>query len=246
MVFGNMFAKPTYYRPQRTTDSIVVYLAPSQPAPVTLPYELQGHVSPDTWAIRISAVTRVAGQYNKPKIERAWTLLGMLSIVIVPIVIYHVLINRFMINFDRFGFVNSNRDADKFVEARWITFGVFVGMMLLFLVPIAIWKFVGQRRVNMMLANWAKEDRVLRGTDAQLTTWKVKTPGVFRATIQLSVTIPAQPAPTSFHPDAYLPPYLNGASDVYMPARSKADPSGLPRMSTIGTFPITFDEKSKV
>ncbi|KZT28955.1 hypothetical protein NEOLEDRAFT_1128440 [Neolentinus lepideus HHB14362 ss-1] len=245
MIFGNMFAKPTYYRPQRTTDSIVVYLAPMQPAPTTVPYELQGHVSPDTWAVRVTAITRVASQYNKPKFERAWTLLAMLSTVIVPIIIYHVLIDRFRVQFDRFGFVENNHDADRFIEARWITFGVFVGLMLLFILPISIWKFIGQRRVNKMLAGWAKEDRVLRGTNNQLPTWKVKTPGVFRPTIQLSVTIPASHTPTSFHPDAYLPPYLSSASD--MPAFSKAaDPAGFPRMSTVGTFPVTFDEKSKV
>ncbi|EPQ57261.1 hypothetical protein GLOTRDRAFT_110492 [Gloeophyllum trabeum ATCC 11539] len=239
MAFGNLFAKPPrYYKPQRTTDSIVVYLAPSQPAPTHVPFELQSHVSADTWAIRVAAISRVAAQYNKPRFERAWTLLAMLSIVIVPIVLYHVLIDAFHVHFDRFGFADT--DVDKLVEVRWITFGVFAGLVLLFLVPLALWKFIGQRRVNGMINGWAREDRVLRGSGTQLPVWAVKTPGVFRPTIQLTVTIPASPAPTTFHPDAYLPNYLNSASDVYLPPRSKEDPQGLPRLSTVGTFPISF------
>jgi len=234
---GFFRATNNYFKPQRTPDNhIIVYLAANQPPPINVPFELQGHVSPEAWAVRVTAITRVASQYNKPKFERIWALLSMLSIVIVPFVIYSVLLRVLNVHFDRFG--NPQDEVARFWEARGISSGVFFGLMLLFILPIAVWKFIGQRRVNTMLAGWAKEDRILRGSAPQNVTWKVKAPGVFRPTIQLIVAIPATAAPTAFHPDAYLPSYLEGAPN--MPPRSMEDPLGLPRMANV-TYP---DEKS--
>lgn len=60
----------------------------------------------------------------------------------------------------------------------------------------------------------------------------------------LTVSLPPNSSPSSFHPNAYLPSYLNGPVDAdanyYYPY--KAEP-GLPRMSVVGNVPLYLDEK---
>ncbi len=61
----------------------------------------------------------------------------------------------------------------------------------------------------------------------------------------LTITLPPAPAPTAFHPDAYLPSYINGPHDdgAYFYPYRRAEP-GLPHMSVIGNVPIHIHERS--
>lgn len=52
--------------------------------------------------------------------------------------------------------------------------------------------------------------------------------------------------PSTFHPDAYLPSYINGPTDsdsAYFYPYSKGE-RGLPHMSVVGNVPLFMDEKS--
>jgi hypothetical protein len=60
----------------------------------------------------------------------------------------------------------------------------------------------------------------------------------------LIITVPQTLSPSTFHPNAYLPSYINGPVDsdatYFYPYKPKP---GLPRMSTIGNVPLYLDDK---
>jgi len=218
----------------RNANKIVLYLSPTRPAPVSVPIELREEITPDAWAGRLAAITQAGSRYNKPMFERVWTVVGILAILIVPVAIFQVILSALH-------FRDEPTGSHAF-EARAISFAIFVGMVLFFLVPIAVWKYIGQRQVNSMLKKWEKADKVGRGS-LPLSTWTVKTPGVVRSNIVLTIQLPPGAAVSSFHVNAYLPstlinPPVDADANYYYPY--KGEP-GLPRMSVIGTLPT--DEK---
>ncbi|KAG7440040.1 uncharacterized protein BT62DRAFT_911491 [Guyanagaster necrorhizus] len=103
--------------------------------------------------------------------------------------------------------------------------------------------FQGRREIAQMLQKWGQADRAQFGQHACL--WKASSaPGVFRTAMMLKIVLPPTTAPTAFHPDAYLPSYINGPSDdgAYFYPYRRTEP-GLPHMSVIGNVPIHVDEK---
>jgi len=216
-------------------NNIVLYLSPTQPAPVSVPIELREEITPDVWADRLSAITRTASRYYKPIFERVWTIVGILAVIIVPVAIFQVVLSALHFR--------SDTTSHAF-EARGISFAIFVAMVLFFLLPIAIWKYIGRKEVNAMIKKWEKADKMGRGS-LPMSTWTVKTPGIFRSSIILNIQLPPGAAVSSFHMNAYLPSYINGPTDpdanYYYPYKS-AEP-GLPRMSIIGNIPLFTDEK---
>ncbi|KAJ7770185.1 hypothetical protein DFH07DRAFT_806016 [Mycena maculata] len=218
---------------RNANNSIVLYLSPTQPAPI-VPVELRGEITPDVWADRLRSITVTASRYNKPMFERLWTTIGLLAIIIVPVALFQVILSALHLRSD---------PTEKGVfEARAISMGIFVGLVCFFIVPIAIWKYIGRKQVNSMLKKWEKADEA-RG--ASKSTWTVKTPGIFRSSIILNIQLPPGVAVSGFHINAYLPSYINGPADpdanYYYPYKS-AEP-GLPRMSVVGNVPLFTDEK---
>ncbi|THU95645.1 hypothetical protein K435DRAFT_778898 [Dendrothele bispora CBS 962.96] len=224
------------YGSRRNSNDIVLYLSANQPVP-PVPFELQSQIPPAVWSMRLSALTDASKAFSKPLFERAWALMGFLSMIIVPSALYSVIYTAMHIR-DQ----NGRIDVDHLLEARLITTAIFVGVVLLFILPIAVWKFIGYRRLNGITAQWVKSDRMNYGQNA--VTWRVKTPGIFRDRLNLIVSIPANQAPSSFHPNAYLPSYIaqpiDADANYYYPY--KPEP-GLPRMSVVGNVPIYLDEK---
>jgi hypothetical protein len=226
-----------YFKANRTSDEIVLYLAPTQPSPATVPYELQNYITDDEWTFRVPAITKTASYYSKPILERIWVALALISLIILPAALYQIVAGT--------GSKSHHKDPEsRFFLGRAVSTGAFLGIIILFFVPVAIWKFMGRRRVNFMLRKWAKADRMHKGQNVSLPTWKVKTPGVFRDTIILSIRLPADQIPTSFHPDAYLPSYINGPSDADAPPYYHPDvKGGAGYPNAFGTIPLYGDEK---
>jgi len=221
---------------RNANNGIVLYLSPTQPAPV-VPTELRGEISIEVWTERLAAITRTASRYYKPMFERVWTTVGLLAIIIVPVAIFRVVLSALHFN--------ENGTTSHAFEARGISFAIFVVMVLFFLLPIAIWKYIGRKEVNSLLKKWEKADRVGRGS-VPMSVWTVKTPGIFRSNIILNIQLPPGTAVTSFHVDAYLPSYINGPTDpdanqYYYPY--KGGENGLPRMSVVGNVPLFSDDK---
>jgi hypothetical protein len=158
-----------------------------------------------------------------------------LAIIIVPVALFQVVLSALHFRSDP---TNSH-----VFEARAISFALFVGMVIFFLLPIAIWKYIGRKEVNALLKKWEKADR---SSGASKFIWSVKTPGIFRSSIILNIQLPPGVAVSGFHVNAYLPSYINGPTDpganYYYPYDKTAEP-GLPRMSVVGNVPLFTDEK---
>jgi len=220
----------------RKENNIVLYLSSTRPAPVSVPIELREEITPDVWAGRLDQITQTASRYHKPWFERIWTLLTLLSIIIAPVVLFRVVLSAL-----HFGDVETEAHV---YEARAISFAIFVGLVIFFVAPVAIWKYIGQKQVNAMLKKWEAADKTGRGS-LPLSTWKVKTPNLIRSSIVLTIQLPPGVAVSSFHVNAYLPSYINPAVDAdanYFYPYKSSEP-GLPRMSTIGNVPLFTDEK---
>jgi len=221
----------------RNANKIVLYLSPNRPAPVSVPIELREEITPDVWAGRLASITQAGSRYNKPMFERVWTVVGILAIIIVPVALFQVILSALHFR--------DEPTTSHAYEARAISFAIFVGMVLFFILPIAIWKYNGQKQVNSMLKKWEKADKLGRGS-VPMSTWTVKTPGVVRSNIILTIQLPPGVAVSSFHVNAYLPSFINPPVDAdanyYYPYKSEP---GLPRMSVVGNVPLFTDEKQR-
>ncbi|KAJ7703139.1 hypothetical protein B0H17DRAFT_1041903 [Mycena rosella] len=200
---------------RNANNAIVLYLSPIQPAP-PVPVELRGEITPDVWADRLAAITRTASRYNKPMFERVWTVVALLAIIIVPVVIFQVVLSALHFK--------SDPTTSHAFEARGISFAIFVAMVLFFLLPIVIWKYIGHKEVTSMLKKWENADQNGRGS-VPMSMWSVKTPGVWRNNIILNIQLPPGTAVSPFHVNAYLPSYINGPTDAeanyYYPYKSE-------------------------
>ncbi|KIY73124.1 hypothetical protein CYLTODRAFT_387625 [Cylindrobasidium torrendii FP15055 ss-10] len=225
-----------YYSPERTkAHEILVYLSPTQPAPLP-PVEISNQVSPDKWAARVNAITSTAARYSKPGMERVWMILGMILMFVIPVAVHRPI-------------MNALPDAPLHTlhaQASAINLAISVAIGMLIFVPWFMWKFIGSRRVNSMVAEWVKTDQTTYGKNGAIG-WRVKTPGVFNGRLVLILSLPPSIANSLFHPNAYLPSFINGPADVeanhYYPFKSEAG-SGLPRMSVVGNVPLYADEKT--
>jgi len=226
-------AAPGHFVPYRTSNDIILYLSPKQPTPSSVPFELQSYISPEVWAERVPAIAKTAGRYSKPIFERVWFILGFLACVFVPATLYNIAVSRAEHQFGGFFSIPNQ----FFFDLRLITTGIFVGTALLFFMPMYIWKQIGKRRVNTMLRNWAGADRMNLGINAALPVWRVVTPGVFFDRITLSISLPQEKAPSNFHPNAYLPSFINAPIDDggYYSEKAGKD--------RVGAVPLYKDEK---
>lgn len=118
--------------------------------------------------------------------------------------------------------------------------------------------------MKTMLQHWTDADRISYDYKDALPTWSVRTAGIFRdkavggfsetfvlhtdfsslKTLTITLLNQSNTRTSGFHPNAYLPSYINAPVDAddnyYYPY--KPEP-GLPRMSTIGNVPLFMDEK---
>jgi len=198
-------SRMNFYAVQRSQGQITVILTESNPAP-PLPYELQGHMTNDTWSHRVDAITQCCYKYSRPTLERIWFGLAILVMFIVPMVVNQVVFRHYY---------ESLGPQQQLYETRWIIFGIFFGTAVVFWFPLIAWKAFGSRQVNKLLQEWQKLDRIAQ-PNTFLPNWKVHTPGIFRSQGTLKITTPPLPAMTSFHPNAPLPPYINAPG--YTPA----------------------------
>ena len=74
---------------------------------------------------------------------------------------------------------NSSEKSQKAYEARLISFGIFIGVAILFWAPLVIWKMIGRRRMSDLVKRWAEADVLARGPGAFVPMWWVQTPGIF-------------------------------------------------------------------
>jgi hypothetical protein len=228
-----------YKGAQRTESEILIYVAGGEPVPEQVPLELQPYVPNDVWNARLPSVRDLSSRYYKKGFEMAWFSLGFFSAIILPAFLYNVILQA-MLKTNPNQLDTNGGVVDFNVEARFLSVGIFVGLVLLFFVPLAVWKFIGQRRANAMVGRWNRQDKMERSPNGFIPTWRVQMPGVFSSRCIIHVSTPPQTMPSAFHPDAYLPSYLNGPTDQGAEAYFypyKGSKPGMPHMSMVGSLP---------
>jgi len=174
-----------------------------------VPLELQSFITPEEWERRLAAINQLGRRYSKPRLEGLWIFLGFILMLATPVVVYRVLSDKILNN-------GLNRDNEvKFSELRFITFGIFIAVLLLAWGPLVIWKGVGRHRVRSIIREWSQIDALAKNKGLFVPIWTATLPSGYSSLIAVQISIPPRSNPTTFHPDAYLPAYI--APPQYMP-----------------------------
>jgi type VI protein secretion system component VasF len=58
-------------------------------------------------------------------------------------------------------------------QSNFVAFAIFVGIVVLFVVPYIVWKWTGQRRATALVKQWQAEDARSRPPEAFVPVWTV-------------------------------------------------------------------------
>lgn len=67
--------------------------------------------------------------------------------------------------------------SDAIYQARFISFAIAVGILLLCFAPHVVWKYMGQKRATELVKQWEAEDARPRAPGAFIPVWTVRLPG---------------------------------------------------------------------
>jgi len=223
----------------RTAGQVVLVLKPKEPVPL-LPYELHEHVTADAWATRIPQLIHLGNRYNKPVLERIWLALMVISAIAVPA----------GVNSKIFNGLNNNDNLDNFDDfepihqTRLITTAIFIGILLVFFIPLGIWKSIGQARLAKLINQWEAEDARLRAPGTFVPVWKAKLSPLNPYT-RLTITTPFVPMQSYFHPAAYMPSWINGPVDTGSKDGFHVGNQGFQKAAMYGEVPLygNYDKK---
>jgi len=219
----------------RTAGQVVLVLNPKEPVPL-LPYELHEHVTADAWATRIPQLIHVGSRYNKPLLEGIWLTLMFISAFAVPIGLNSKIFNALNKNagnddFDDFGAIH---------QTRLISAAIFIGIVLLFFIPLGIWKSIGQARLTKLINQWQAEDARSRAPGTFVPVWKAML-SPLRPYTRLTITTPYVQMQSYFHPAAYMPSWINGPVDPDSKDGFHAVNQGFQKESMYGEVPLYSD-----
>jgi len=223
---------------QRENGQVTLYLS-TKFAPPPVPFELQGHISSDDWAVRVPALTKLSARYYKPIFERIWLACAIIITLIIPLALYGLIFHGI--------YGRDEVEGSKSLLARLLGLLIFLAALAVFWTPIYIWKQIGKRRVRALLASYAAADAARSTLSGFIPKWTINTPGIFSTRIILTITTPPAAPITSFHPDAYIPAYIGKAEEAqgayFYPYPTPNREAGLPRMSVVGRDYTTIDQK---
>lgn len=124
------------------------------------------------------------------------------AVLIVPMVIYGVIFKQFKKNTDP---TDRDQELKDFYNARAVSFGIFIGMIALFYLPVILWKAIGRRRMTVLLNRWALQDERTRGTMTFVPRWTVQIPSIFKSTSVVRITTPPGARPSIFQSGSFIP-----------------------------------------
>ncbi|KAN0128746.1 hypothetical protein V8E53_013467 [Lactarius tabidus] len=184
----------------RTAGQVVLFLNPKEQEPL-LPYELHEHVTADEWATRVHQLIYMGSRYNKPLLEGIW-------LVVMFICAFAILLG---LNSKIFDALDKNT-GNAIYQTQWVSIAILIGIVLVFFVPLVIWKCIGQARLNQLIKHWEAEDARSRAPGTFVPVWKA-TLSPLRPYTRLVVTTPLVQMQSPFHPAAYMPSWINGPAD---------------------------------
>ncbi|KAG8213880.1 hypothetical protein J3R82DRAFT_10624 [Butyriboletus roseoflavus] len=139
-------------------------------------------VSPNTWEIRASTLTRLASQYSRPTFEGAYLVIILALTFLVPITTYYVTLQALKSTSD-------NIDTQAWL-VRLSCFAVTIATWVILSVPIVVWKYLGRVRVMRLADHWTKTDALSAATYGDAAVWRASAPGLFRDAIVRANSVP--------------------------------------------------------
>jgi len=215
---------------EREQGRITLFFHQKQ-APPTLPYELSGHVSADAWASRVPQILRLTSRFNHPRLEAVWIITSFIVSIVVPAIFNNIILNA----------LNGGlRDKTRtFFAAHFISFALFVGVVLAFWVPLLAWKYIGQQRANVLSRRWVGEDSRGIRYSGYVPLWRIRLPGVISNSTRVTINLPAGPQPTSaYNSTAYPPSWVNERVD----SRRVSNPFTDQKIGSMDALPL-YDDK---
>jgi hypothetical protein len=212
----------------RRQGQIVFNFDRKGPVP-TLPYELHEHITADAWASRIPQLIRLSNRYNRPALEGLWFVVMFIATLAVPAGLHATIEQSLRKDMSR---------VDAFYEARFICFGIAIAILMLFIGPHMVWKFMGQKRATELVKRWEAEDARVHPPGSFLPVWSVRLAGYLSTHTVLTITTPYTAAPSYFHPAAYMPSWINGPSDTGPPNGVPPTYQGFQQPGMYGEVPL--------
>ncbi|KAI9428569.1 hypothetical protein H4582DRAFT_640254 [Lactarius indigo] len=132
----------------------------------------------------------------------------------------------------------GNETFGAIYQTRWISTAILLGIVLVFLVPLGIWKSVGQSRLTTLIKQWEVEDARLRAPGTFTPVWKAKLPAAFSPHTRLTITTPYLQTQSYFHPAAYMPSWINGPVNPGSDNGFHAPNQGFQKPTMYGEVPL--------
>jgi hypothetical protein len=204
------------FNPRRVGDRIIIFLE-KDTKPIYAPPEYQPFIvnTYNDWDNRVIALKQHSNAYSRPLFERIWFFVALTSLIVLPTLLHRIVTDAVF---------DPTRPFDSLVEARWITFGIYIGVFVLFWGPMMTWKALGARKVNRQIRKWNEQDRAAHPNATFIPTWKLTLPGIFMIYGKLKITLPPVPQVTIYSHNAYIPPYL--ATTLAPPGYNYYPPTG--------------------
>ncbi|KAF8271522.1 hypothetical protein EI94DRAFT_1720322 [Lactarius quietus] len=207
----------------RTAGQVVLQLP-------LLPNELLGHITADAWVTRVPQLIHVGSRYNKPRFEGIWLIIMFISALAVPMGLNNKIFNALDKN-------KGENDFSAIIQTRWISFAILIGIMLVFFIPLGIWKSIGQGRLTKLIKQWEAEDARSRAPGTFVPVWTVKL-SPLRPNTRLTITTPHVQSQSYFHPAAYMPSWINGPVDPGSNDSSPVANQGFEKAAMYGELPL--------
>jgi hypothetical protein len=100
--------------------------------------------------------------------------LGNRSALAVPAGVNSKIFNALNKNNGNFDDFDDFDDFGAIHQTRMITTAIFIGILLLFLIPFGVWKSIGQARLTKLINQWEAEDARSREPGTFVPVWKAK------------------------------------------------------------------------
>jgi len=182
------------------------------------PYELIGIVPEAIYHRRASELLALLKRYQWATFVKVYLVFAIFLSILAPVPIMLGIQSAFTKNIDlatdpideRGNSILTDSQVHQISMGRFVSFIVFIGVLLLIWVPFSIWAIMGNRKINKLLTSWTESDSNPKIPSHQHLKWYLRNSSTFAGRANLIVRLPvdAMRSVSNFHPDAYLPLYI--------------------------------------
>jgi len=153
-------------------DGAFIVYTPTSELP-SLPLELAGFISQDTWHSRIDTLSLICKRSSRPFWEILWSILAFS----LPLILFFLLSKAY-----------SNQTAIKFtdLQAAAVSLAGLTVISITFWAPLFARKYLYARKARLLIANWDRNHVHIKPP----LEWKVQLPGICQSRGVIKVYFP--------------------------------------------------------